>query len=86
MRSSASFAFGDILVRGYPPATEQRPVYDLYRTPVSGIDDVASDFPQRHVAQDGGAKLVNVALKGTGFFSICYQIAKAEARLHHIRR
>lgn len=79
-----SFALGDILVGGYPTAAEQRLVYDLYRTPVSGIHDVARDFPQCHVAQDGGTKTVNVARKGTCLFSIRYEIAKAEAGLHHI--
>src|ERR1700687_5605266 len=54
-----TLALGDILVRGYPTAAEQRLVYDQYRTPVSRIDDVVSDIPQRYVAQDRRTKTIN---------------------------
>src|ERR1700692_11308 len=81
-----ALTLGDVLLCGKPTAAEQRLVYDQYRTPISGFDDVASDIPQRYVAQDGRTKTFNVALERASLLSIRDKIAKAEAGLYDIGR
>src|SRR5258705_317119 len=62
----------------------QRPVGDLDRTSVRGPRD--RDFSQRHVAQDIGAILLDVALERSGLLSMRDDVAKGAARLYHVRR
>src|ERR1700680_3948975 len=76
---------GDVFDRGHPSAGIQRLVYDQDRSAAWSPRDLMSNFPEPHVANDGAAKFVNIAVKGAGLFSMRDQLSHAAAGLGHVR-
>src|ERR1700676_5763850 len=76
---------GDVFDRGYPSARIQRLVYDQDRSAAWSPRDLMSNFPEPHVADDGAAKFVNIAVKGPGLFSMRDQLPHGAAGLGHVR-
>ncbi len=60
----------DVFDRGHPPTRFQRLVYDQDRSAAWGLRDLMRNFPEPHIADDGGAKLLNVAIKGSGLLAM----------------
>ena len=63
-------ALRDIFDRGHPPARFQRLVYDQDRSAAWSLCDLMRNFPEPHIADEGAAKFLNVAIKGSGFFAM----------------
>ena len=79
-------ALGDVLDRGHPPARLQRPVDDLDRPAARRLRELARAIAERHVADDGIAELIDIAVKGAGLLAVLDQPLHRAARLRHIRR
>ena len=69
-------ALGDVLVRGHPSAVWQRLVDDLDGAAVRGFDRVV--LPQRDVAQNRGAEVIDVLDERAGRLALGDEIAKEQ--------
>src|SRR5258706_691088 len=63
-------ALRNIFDRGHPPTRFQRLGYDQDRSAVWNLFDLMRNFPELHIPNDGGAKFLHVAIKGSGLFAM----------------
>ena len=81
-----ALALGDVLDGGDPAARLQRLVDDLDGPAARRLRELARGLAERHVADDGVAELVDIAVEGSGLLAVLDQPLHGAARLRHIGR
>src|SRR4030081_2420461 len=77
-------ALGDIFKGCRPSATWQRPVRNLDRASIGGLQNRLEDLSLRHFAKERGAICIHIAFEGSDFLAMIEKVLQGAARLHHL--
>ena len=81
-----ALAFGDVLDGGDPAAGLQRLVDDLDGAAARRFRELAGGLAQRHAANDGGAKRLDIAVERAGLLAVLDQPPHRAALFGDVRR
>ena len=79
-------ALGDILDGGHPSAGFQRLVHDLEGAAAGSLRQLTRGLAERHVADDGVAEFVDIAIEGSGLLAVRDQPRHGAAGPHYLGR